>query len=354
MSYLGDFAVKSNSSIRFAMELINKNAVQICFIVDDNNKLIGALSDGDIRRALLNGANLDSNVSDFMNKQPKYLTTEHSFHDMALKMKQWDVKQLPVLDKQHKLVRVEIFDELLGVIKRPYRVVLMAGGLGVRLRPLTDNIQKPLLPIAGTPILERIISRFHEAGFSKFTICVNYLAEQIKNHFLDGKKFGVDIEYITESKEMGTCGSLSLLCAESQEPIIVMNGDILTSANFSELMTFHNSKNSLATMCVKEYVVDIPYGTVKLNDQKVESITEKPKEIFHISAGIYVLSQEALKLIPKDTRYDMPALFTKLGEMNITTHAYILRDYWLDIGRIEDYHKAQYSYEDNSRKLPNE
>lgn len=354
MSVLDQLVILSSSTIRTAMELININAAQICFIVDSEKKLMGALSDGDIRRALLSGASLDSPVTQYMNKTPRYVKLNLDQAEIIQKMKQWEVKQLPVVDDNNRLTHVEIFDELIGLIKKNNRVVLMAGGMGLRLRPLTESTPKPLLPIAGVPILERIIARFRDVGFYKFTICVNYLGYQIKDYFGDGSKFNVEIDYIVETKEMGTCGSLSLLKNKIVEPVVVMNGDILTLANFGDLVKFHNDKSAIATMCVKEYVVDIPYGTVQLSEHKIEKIVEKPKEVFHINAGIYVLSKEALAHIPDNTSFDMPSLFSKLNEADKVTNAYILKDYWLDIGRIEDYHKAQFIYEESIQKKSSE
>lgn len=350
MSSLSNLVIKHDSNFRMAMEQINKNSAQICFVVDQDNKLIGALSDGDIRRGFLRGATLESNIVSYMNTQPKFLEANYNYNEMLQKMKQWEAKQLPVVDKDNRVIKVEIFDQLIGMIKRSNRVVLMAGGKGLRLRPLTANTPKPLLPIAGVPILERIIVRFRDMGFSKFTICVNYLGEQIIDYFGSGEKLNAEIEYITETKEMGTCGSLALFKYKVKDPMIVMNADILTSADFSGLMNFHNSKSSVATMCVKEYTVDIPYGAIKISDHKIMDITEKPKEVIYINTGIYVLSSQALELVPEDCKYDMPSLFAKLNQKMITSHAYVMRDYWLDIGRPEDYYKAQFFYEDAIRR----
>ena len=338
---LSQLIVKEKESLRRAMELININASQICFVVDEDGRLAGSVSDGDIRRALLAGAGMQTEISTFMNRSPHFLNEKLSVDEVVKKMKLWSVKHIPVVDNNKRLVDVEIFDLIAGIMTRENRVVVMAGGKGMRLRPLTEKTPKPMLPIAGVPILERIIGRFRDSGFKKFTLCVNYLGDQIIEYFGDGKSLGVNIEYIVETAPMGTCGSLAKLKNKISEPFFVINGDILTSANFSEILDFHTYHKSDATMCLREFVVDISYGTVQYSGSDIMSISEKPREIFNINTGIYVLSPETLALISNDEYKDMPDFFNNLKAKNKSTKAFILKDFWLDIGRIEDYYKAQ-------------
>ena len=327
------------------MEVLNQTRLHICFVVDADGKLIGSLTDGDIRRALLKGATLESLVDGCMNKSPKMIPEGLSMEEIIQHMNQWGVRQLPVVNKQGRVTRVETVEGMMEVFQKPNRVVLMAGGFGKRLSPLTDHIPKPLLHVDGTPILEHIVRRFKELGFYRFTISVNYKAEMVMSHFGDGSKLGIEIDYLHEDKPLGTCGALSLLEERPTEPFFVMNGDLLTRANFNSILEFHKTQNSIATMCVREHSFEVPYGVVKSENNRIVSIEEKPKEISLINAGIYVLSPEVLDQVNANDYLDMPTLFMKLKSQNHGVYSYVLKDYWLDIGRMEDFQKAQNDFE---------
>lgn len=345
MSNLSKMLIKSNSDLRAAMECLNENTSQICFIVDDDKKLKGSLTDGDIRRALLKGAGLETLVSEVMKNDPKFLSDKLNRDQVVEKMKEMGIKHMPLVNKAGIVTKIEILDDLLGITKRENRVILMVGGMGKRLSPLTDHTPKPMLPICGIPILERIILKFKEVGFYNFSLAVNYKADVIVKHFENGSKWNVNIDYVYETTPLGTCGALSLMKNRPTESFIVMNGDLLTQANFATILDHHNDNNALATMCVREFEVQVPYGVVKINGNRIESIHEKPKEISYINAGIYVFSPDVFEHIPKDQYFDMPSLFNALRESDIPTHVYNMKDYWLDIGRIEDYQRAQIDYE---------
>lgn len=332
-------------TLRRAMEIIDQNSMQICFVINDDGKLVGALTDGDIRRALLKSARLEDSVVSYMNRNPKSVSDGVPRVEILEKMRLWNVRHLPVLDANGKVLRIETSDYLLGLVKRTNKVVLMAGGFGKRLSPLTDLIPKPLLKVGGQPILETIVKRFRDMGFSDFVFVVNYRAEMIREHFGDGEKIGVRIDYIQEESPLGTCGGLTLLSEKPKEPFFVMNGDILTQANFAEMLDEHISLGAAATMAVREYFVEVPYGVVKVDGHKILSIEEKPRELSYVNAGIYVLSPEAWDLIPKQKFFDMPSLFVALKEQGANVNCYRLKDYWLDIGRMEDFHKAQSDFE---------
>jgi NDP-sugar pyrophosphorylase family protein len=220
----------------------------------------------------------------------------------------------------------------------------MVGGLGTRLRPLTENIPKPMLKVGDKPILQTIVEKFAEYGYTNIIMCVNYKSHIIQDFFGDGKEFGVNIEYIFEEQRMGTAGALSLLIEKPSEPFFVMNGDLLTNVNFEHLHNYHIATNSIATMCVREYDFQVPYGVVNIKDSKIVSIEEKPIHKFFVSAGIYMLSSEVLNYIPKNEFFDMPTLFEKLISLNKNTVSFPLREYWLDIGRMEEYKKANDEY----------
>jgi len=337
--------IKRNQTLKQAMEVLNKTKLHICFVVSDSGELIGSLTDGDVRRGFLNGATLESNVADYMNHSPKMIKEGLSVEEIVKRMNTWGVRQLPVVNDKGMITKVETVEGVMDLFQKTNRVILMAGGLGKRLSPLTDHIPKPLLHVDGVPILEHILRRFKELGFYKFTISVNYKADMIINHFGDGADLGLEIEYLHEDKPLGTCGALSLLKEKPTEPFFVMNGDLLTRANFSTILEYHKSQKSFATMCVREHFFEVPYGVVKSNGNKIISIEEKPKEITFINAGIYVLSPDALDHVDANNYLDMPTLFMNLAQKDKNVLSHVLRDYWLDIGRMEDFHKAQTDYE---------
>lgn len=337
--------ISPNDTLRTAMEVIDKNSLQICFVVDASGKLVGAVTDGDIRRAILKSAQLDHPIHGLMNKKPKFIGEKMTRSEILEKMRIWDVRHLPVLDEHGKIIRIETSDDIIGLVRRTNRIVLMAGGFGKRLSPLTDTTPKPLLRVGGYPILEIIVRRFRDLGFYNFVFVVNYRSEMIKEHFGNGESLGISIEYVDEEKPLGTCGGLTLLKEKPQEPFFVMNGDILTLANFVDMLEAHESLNSAGTMAVREYSFEVPYGVVKIDGSKILSIEEKPIERSYVNAGIYVLSPEAWELIPKNSFFDMPSLFAKMNAQNSIISCFKLSDYWLDIGRMEDFQKAQVDFE---------
>jgi dTDP-glucose pyrophosphorylase/predicted transcriptional regulator len=337
--------IKSNQTLRQAMEVLNETSLQICFVVNDEGKLIGSLTDGDIRRSFLKGETIESLVGNSMNKSPKMVPEGLTTEEIVQYMNQWGVRQIPVVNSKGVIVKVETVEGVMEFFQKPNRVVLMAGGFGKRLSPLTDQIPKPLLRVDGQPILEHIVRRFIELGFYRFSISVNYKAEMLMEHFGDGSRLGIEIEYLREDQPFGTCGALSLMTEKPTEPFFVMNGDLLTRANFSKILEFHKQQDSFATMCVREHVFEVPYGVVKSENNRIVSIEEKPKEISLINAGIYVLSPEALDIIKPNEYLDMPNLFMKLKNQNKPIYSCVLKDYWLDIGRMEDFQRAQIDFE---------
>jgi NDP-sugar pyrophosphorylase family protein len=220
----------------------------------------------------------------------------------------------------------------------------MAGGEGMRLRPLTKNIPKPMLKVGNKPLLHTLVEKFKDSGYINIVMCVNYKSKVIKDYFGDGEKFGVKIEYIHEKTKMGTAGALSLFKKKPKEPFFVINGDLLTNLNFEKMLDFHYEHNSMATMCVREYNIDSPYGEVKLKNENIKSIEEKPKHKFFVNAGVYILDPKCIDLIPKKF-FDMPSLFKKMIENKNKTISFPLGEYWLDIGKINDYKKANLEFD---------
>lgn len=339
--------VTSETTIRKAIEVIESSKLKISFVVGNKNILIGSVTDGDIRRGILNGINLDNKVTKVMNSNPLSANYGDSKEFILNLMKRTDIRHVPLIDEEGRIFSIEHYSEYVTKDINDNFVILMAGGLGNRLNPLTNDCPKPLLKVGEKPVLETIIESFIEQGFVNFCISVNYKAEMIEQYFNDGSHWGVNIKYLREKKKLGTAGALGLLKVNTKKPIIVINGDLLVKVNFSSLLNFHEENNVKATMCVREYGVQIPYGVIETNEKNhITSITEKPIKQFFINAGIYVLQPEVLDIIPKGSNFDMPMLFEKLNQKSSKTIVFPIRDYWMDIGHMGDYVKAQNEYHD--------
>jgi len=255
-------------------------------------------------------------------------------------MKSKKFHQIPVLDKCHHIVGLEIADELFTPPPRDNWVLLMAGGLGRRLEPLTEKCPKPLLKVGDKPLLETILESFTEQGFRHFYISVNYKAEMVKRHFGDGSRWAVEIKYLQEGKSLGTAGALGLLPTKPKEPLLLMNGDILTKMNYGKLLDFHNKNLAEATVCVKKYNNQIPYGVVTVKKNRLLKIEEKPRHHCFISGGIYVFNPTVLDYVPPDLSLDIPVLLRKFLAQEKKIAAFPIREYWIDIGHFDDYQKA--------------
>lgn len=344
MKNIQNIKLNKNSTIKEALKIIDGGAMQIALVVEDNDKLIGTITDGDIRRGLLKGLDLDSSVESIIFRTPTIATisdTKEEILKIALVKK---LHQIPIVDENGKIVGIQEIEELIKPKEKTNKVVLMVGGLGTRLRPLTDNTPKPMLKVGNKPILQTIVEKFAEYGYTNIVMCVNYKSHVIKDYFGDGSEFGVNIEYIFEEQRMGTAGALSLLKEKPTEAFFVMNGDLLTNVNFEHLHDYHTANSSVGTMCVREYDFQVPYGVVNIENSKILSIEEKPVHKFFVSAGIYMLSPKALEYIPQNEFYDMPTLFEKLIGEKKNIISFPLREYWLDIGRMEEFEKANNEY----------
>ena len=344
MRIVNDIKLSINSTIKDALQTINNGGLQIAIVVDENDALVGTVTDGDIRRGLLNGLDLNSSVSLVVHKSPSIASvgdTKESILKIALAKK---LHKIPLVDELGKLVGIEDIEDIIKPVGKTNRVILMVGGLGTRLRPLTQDTPKPMLKVGNKPILQTIVEKFAEYGFVNITMCVNFNASIIRDYFGDGKEFGVNIDYVLEQKRMGTAGALSLLKERPSEPFFVMNGDLLTNVNFEHIFNYHTLHKATATMCVREYDYEVPYGVVKMNDNKITEIAEKPVQKFFVSAGIYMLSPEILDLIPQDEFYDMPTLFEKAIAQGKNVISFPIHEYWIDIGRLEEYQKANEEY----------
>lgn len=333
--------VSPDTSIREAIRVIDQGALKIALVVDAGTRLVGTVSDGDVRRGILKGCDLENPVLQIMNTSPTVAGKYDGSEKVLGLMRQKQIYQIPLVDNNGVVVGLKVIDTILNTPHRENRVVLMAGGLGSRLKQLTSDIPKPLLKVGDKPILETILDNFITHGFNHFFISVNYRSELIEKHFGDGSRWGVRIDYLREDKKLGTAGALGLLPKTPSEPILVMNGDVLTKVNFEQLLEFHTEHKAAATMCVREYDFQVPYGVVKLDNHRIVSIEEKPIQRFFVNAGIYVLEPEVLEMIPHGTYLDMPTLFGTLVTQERETAVFPIREYWLDIGRIDDFEQAQ-------------
>ena len=343
MKKIDTVKLKPDATIREALHIIDSGAIKLAVVTDEENRLLGTITDGDIRRAILNGKRLDESIEEVYNIHPVTVGVNENRESIINICTAKKIYQIPVVDDLGRVVQIAMLDELLKPKTHPNKVVLMVGGLGSRLRPLTETTPKPMLHVGGRPILQTIVERFASHGFTDIIMCVNYKADIIQEYFGDGSRFGVNIEYVLEKERMGTAGALSLLEKRPQEPFFVMNGDLLTNINFENMLQYHLDNSAVASMCVREYDFQVPYGVVNIEDGKISSIEEKPVHRFFVSAGIYMLNPECLDLIPNGY-YDMPALFEKLIQQGERAISFPLREYWLDIGRMEEYEKANREY----------
>lgn len=345
MKNIKKITINEDATIKKALKVISKGNIKIAVVVDKKGKLLGTLTDGDIRRGFLRGLDINSPIKSIVFKKPlvvKKNDIKENIFEIALKKK---IYQIPIVDKKFKLIGIHLLDELVESKKKNNLVVIMAGGRGMRLRPLTKNIPKPMLKIGNKPILQTILEKFIESGYNNFVICVNYKSKVIVDYFGNGKKFGAQIEYIHEKIRMGTVGALSLYKKKIKEPFFVINGDILIDFDFKKMMQFHQENNSKATMSIKQYNITLPYGEVKLKNTNITSIIEKPKHKFFVNTGIYVLDPKCISLIPKKF-YDMTSLFKKMISKKNKVVSFPLGENWIDIGRYGDYKKAnlEFSY----------
>jgi len=332
--------VAPDSTLREAMRRIDRGGVQAVMVVDANRRLLGTLSDGDVRRALLSGTTLDARVSEVMHRDPTVAREGESRRSIFAKIRRCGLHQLPIVDAEDRVVGLETIEDIVIPEQRANPVVIMAGGLGSRLKELTRSTPKPMLKVGDRPILELLIETFVEQGFRNFYIAVNYKAEVIEQHFGNGSAFDANIEYLRETKRMGTAGALSLLPKIPDSPFFVVNADLVAKVDYLDMLASHESSLACATMAVREYEFQIPFGVISENDGIISAITEKPIHRSMVCAGIYVLSPQALSLLARDTYYDMPDVFEQIIRSGRRAASYTIRGYWLDIGRIADFEKA--------------
>ena len=344
MYKIDEIKINQNASIKEALKVIDKGAIKVAVVLSDDGLLLGMLNDGDIRRALLKGMSLDDSIAGIINKHPVVANINDTKERILELANEKKLHQIPIISNG-KLIGIQDIREFLAPKNKPNKVILMVGGLGTRLRPLTNDVPKPMLDVGNKPILHTIVENFAKYGYTDIIMCVNYKSEIIKEYFGNGDKFGVKIEYVLENQRMGTAGALSLLKERPKDDFFVMNGDLLTNVNFEYLHEYHKDSNALASICIRKYEMQVPYGVVNVRANKVTSIEEKPTQSFFVSAGIYMFSPIVLDFIPKGVFYDMPTLFGELLKQGFAVYPFFIREYWLDIGRMDEYRRANDEYE---------
>lgn len=329
-------------SVRDALAVINAEALRVCLVVDQDQYLLGVVTDGDIRRAILNNVALTQSVTAVMNRSPITVLANQPRAQLLELMRERSVLSLPVINEEGKLIGLETWEQAVQAPIYDNPVFIMAGGFGTRLRPLTDNCPKPMLKVGDKPILETLLGQFLKAGFKNIYISTHYMPEQITDYFGDGSAWGATIRYVHEETPLGTGGALGLLPDDIPAlPLIMINGDVLTTVDFNRLLDFHNKYQPVATMCVREYDYQVPYGVISGDGHRILEMQEKPIQRYFVNAGIYVVSPELFMNVPRQERIDMPTLLEQQIAKQEEVLMFPIYEYWLDIGRMDDFNKAQ-------------
>ena len=335
-----------NATLQEAISNLDRVAIQIVLVCDETNILIGTVSDGDIRRGLLKGLELSSPIESIIHRNPLVVPGTLT-RDLVLQLMTANkVRQVPIVDEVNRVVGLHLWDQLAEKVERLNIMVIMAGGKGTRLRPHTESCPKPMLEIAGKPMLEHIIRRAKSEGFERFVLSIHYLGHMIEDYFGDGAGLGVQISYLREDSPLGTAGALSFLEETPSLPFIVTNGDVMTDIRYGELLDFHSRHSADATMAVRLHEWQHPFGVVQMRGIEIIGFEEKPISRSHINAGVYALSPEAVKHLTRGEPCDMPTLFERLQTNCLKTIAYPMHEPWLDVGRPDDLLRA------NAQKLP--
>ena len=339
--------ITKSITVRELMSIMDRCAMGITLVVDEDRRLEATITDGDVRRAMLFGIDLDESVEHLLlvhkdkgrAGRPVTASVGAGADELRQLMAQYRVRQIPLIDVERRVIDIALESDYLVNSTLALDGFIMAGGFGKRLMPLTETCPKPMLPVDGKPILERLVCKLQAAGIQHVSISTHYLAESIIEHFHDGKDFGVHIEYVGEDQPMGTAGALAK-AAVGDLPLLVVNGDILTSIDFRAMLEFHREHSADMTIAVQQYEMRIPYGVVTTEGIDAVRIVEKPTVRNFVNAGIYLIQPSVCKMVPSDRTFDMPELITSLIGAGKRVICFPIREYWLDIGRIEHYERA--------------
>jgi dTDP-glucose pyrophosphorylase len=341
------------STLVDAIRVIEMSSRRIAVVLDDEGRLAGTLTDGDVRRCLLNGGGLETQVANAMNSAPLSAIRESSERYLLDLMRARNVLAIPIVDESRKFLKLVHITDLvshdkLAHSKRFEFAVIMAGGEGMRLRPITESTPKAMLDVGGVPLLERQITRLTRAGFEKVYISVNFLSHVIEDYFGDGERFGIRVCYLREKEKSGTAGGLSFLPAPPSDPILVMNGDILTTSDLGSILDFHYAHSALVTAAAIDYRIHIPYGVFSADGPAVKSVVEKPAQRFLCNAGIYAVSPAALGFIPAGRYFNMTDLIEACIAAGEPVAVFPVHEYWSDIGTPADLEAARLFFEKDS------
>jgi dTDP-glucose pyrophosphorylase/CBS domain-containing protein len=350
---VSQLCLKPTDSIATAIATIDRSGrVSLALVLDKSGRLVNTVSDGDVRRGILAGLSLDDSVSKLLERKaltpyPEPVTAPAGSDPATLLqiMKERSVRQLPLLNKRRKVVDIVILSDFQRLASHPFRAVVMAGGQGSRLRPLTENTPKPMLPVGDRPLLQHIVEQLRDVGVRRIQIATHYQSDKIKQHFGGGESFGVEIQYVQEEMPLGTGGALGLLDAP-KEPVLVINGDILTQVDFRAMHTFHQDHHAEMTVAVRRYDMQVPYGVVECDGVNIRALREKPHLSFFVNAGIYLLEPSVFGLIAAGQHLNITDLVSRLMDAKRVVVSYPVCEYWLDIGQHEDYHRAQEAAQD--------
>lgn len=323
-----------------AIQALNGPAEGMAIITDGNDKVVGVLTDGDVRRALMKEARLDALVDPYYRRDFLFVSETESREQVLDLMQAKKIKHLPILDADHQLIGIHMLHDLVGGEKLPNHAVIMAGGKGIRLRPITEHLPKPMIPVAGRPILERLVLHLVGCGITRIHLSVNYLAEIIVKHFGDGSRYGCEISYLHETEELGTGGALSLLPSIPADPVVVLNGDLVTQLDFASMLAFHSASGSAATIGYRPYSHQVPFGCLDIQENMVVGIQEKPVLERSVNAGVYVISPEILELVPRKF-FPITDLFQTMLDRGDKVGSYEITTDWTDVGQHSELSKAR-------------
>ena len=335
------YCISPDASLIECMKVISITGAGIALAVDSASELVGTVSDGDIRKALLQGCPLESSVLPHINRDCFSVLPSVSRAEVLDIMHARRFEQIPIVDEINRVLGLHLLHDILGNVPRPNWAVVMAGGKGKRLRPFTESVPKPMIKVAGRPILERVILHLISSGIRRIFISVKHLSEIIEGYFGDGSNYGAEIEYLREDEPLGSGGAISLLPEIPKHPILVMNGDLIAEANCGDMINFHTQNDFYATMGVYSYFHQVPYGCVEIKDKMLVSLEEKPVLQKMVNAGIYVLSPRAVTDIPKNTSFPITTLFEDALSKNLLCGAFTIEKEWLDVGTPKQLRQAR-------------
>ena len=332
--------VPEHASLLDALRALEHGGIEVALVVDADERLVGILTDGDIRRALLGGARLDAPLASHANRRFTRVTAAAGRAEVIDLMRARTIGQIPIVDDSGKLLGIHLLHEIIGSVLRPNWAVIMAGGRGSRLRPITDEIPKPMIKVAGRPILERTVLHLVGFGIRRIFISINHLGDQIERHFGDGSNHGCRIEYLREETPLGTGGSLSLLPEAPTEPVFVMNGDLVTEADIGAMLDFHGEGGQAITLAVRRYCHVVPFGCIEVDGDRVTRLEEKPSLVRMVNAGMYVLAADIVRKVPR-AAIGLPTLVEQNVDEGRVARVFEVEHDWIDVGRPDQLKQAR-------------